>query len=422
MTDKLDAEQFNDDELEAPTWLNPLFIEKILSTYEDAPELKVIDLKITPASAQGDHYASVMFRTTAEYTTSKGKFSKPLIIKTMPEQEGHKKDMLSESHLFETEIGMYCQVLPEFEKILQEAGDHTKLFVPCIYHSLEPRKVMIFEDLVPQGYYVIRDRPVAQEELKTTFTKLAKWHAVSMKFINEQPDFLKKYKYGLFDMPNIQNDPFITTGMQSFIEMLDRLPELRRYKPHFEKIKDSYLERLQADLREYHENRRSDAYYVLCHGDFHLRNMMFKNNKETGAHEDTMLVDFQISNLCSITIDLTYSIYMLMEPEQRREMGKDLINHYFTELVATLKKIGYKGEMPTQAKLWEQMHRNKYYDFFLLSTFLPLILAIKSNSFKMKDLIQDPEIRPKTYFLDTYVKDVSKLLPKFEQLGYFKGL
>ncbi|XP_017123793.1 uncharacterized protein LOC108143777 [Drosophila elegans] len=422
MSDKLDAEQFNDDELEAPTWLNPQFIGEILSTYEKAPELKVIDLKITPATAQGDHYASVMFRTTVEYVTSKGKFSKPLIIKTMPEQEGHKKDMLSESHLFETEIGMYCQVLPEFERILQKAGDTTKLSVPCIYHSLEPRQVMIFEDLVPLGYFVIRDRPVSQEELKTVFSKLAKWHAVSIKVIKERPAFLKDYRYGLFDMPTIHNDPFITTGMGSFIEMLDKIPELKKYKPHFEKIKDTFLKRLEVEMQEYHKNRRNDAYYVLCHGDFHLRNMMFKNNKETGAHEDTMLVDFQISNLCPITVDLTYSIYMLMEPEQRREMGKELINYYFTVLVATLKKIGYKGDMPTQAKLWEQMHRNKYYDFFLISTFLPLILAIKSNTFKMHDLILNPETRQKTYFLDTYVKDVTKMLPKFEKLGYFKGL
>ncbi|XP_016952195.1 uncharacterized protein LOC108026015 [Drosophila biarmipes] len=422
MTDKADAEQFNDDELEAPAWLNPQFIGEILSAYEEAPELKVIDLKITPASFQGDHYASVMFRTTAEYSTAKGKFSKPLIIKTMPEQEGHKKDMLSESHLFETEIGMYCQVLPEFERILRQAGDNTKLFVPCIYHSLEPRRVMIFEDLVPHGYSVIRDRPVALEELKSAFSKLAKWHAVSMKVINEQPAFLEEFKYGLFDIPAIQSDPFITTGMKTFVEMLDKLPELQKYKGYFEKIQDKYLERLENEMQEYHKSRRNDGYYVLCHGDFHLRNMMFKSNKETGNHEDIMLVDFQMSNLCPITVDLTYSIYMLMESEQRREMGKGLINYYFTVLVGTLKKIGYKGDMPTQARLWEQIHRNKYYDFFLISTFLPLILAIKSNSCKMHDLILNPETREKTYFLDSYVKDVSKLLPEFEKLGYFKGL
>ncbi|XP_016980505.1 uncharacterized protein LOC108045632 [Drosophila rhopaloa] len=414
--------EFNADELHPPIWLNATFIGGILSTYENSPELKVTDLKITPASAQGDHYASVMFRATAEYTTSKGKFSKPLIIKTMPEQEGHKKDMLSESHLFETEIGMYCHALPEFERILQEAGDNTKLYVPCIYHSLKPRQVMIFEDLVPQGYTVIRDRPVTVDELKLVFSKLAKWHAVSMKVINERPTFLKEFKYGLFEMPTITTDPFITTGMGNFIEMLDKFPDFRKYKPHFEKIKDNYMQRLQVEMHEYHKYRRNDRHYVLCHGDFHLRNMMFKYNKKTGAQEDAMLVDFQFSNLCPITVDLTYSIYMLMEPEQRWEMGRDLINDYFSVLVATLKKIGFKGDVPTQDGLWEQIHHNKYYDFLMISTLLPMMLAVKSNNLKIHEALQDPEARKKSYYFDNYVTDVSKLLPKFEKLGYFKDL
>ncbi|KQS52278.1 LOW QUALITY PROTEIN: uncharacterized protein Dere_GG26803 [Drosophila erecta] len=411
--------EFNEDELQAPAWLNAQFIGGILSEYEQLPDLKVTDLQVSPATAQGDHYASIMFRTKVEYTTPKGKFSKPLIIKTMPEQEGHKKDMLAESHLFATEIGMYCHALPEFERILREAGDNTKLYVPCIYHSLMPRQVMVFEDLVAQGYTVIRDSPPSLGDLKLAFDKLAKWHAVSMKVINEQPTFLKEFQYGLFEMPTIDTDPFVTTGMASFIKMLDQTPELRKYKPHFEKIKDNYLQRLKVEMHEYHKYRRNDRYYVLCHGDFHLRNMMFK---ELGAFDDVMLVDFQFSNLCPITVDLTYSIYMLMEPEQRWEMGKDLINGYFSVLVATLRKIGYKGNMPTQSELWVQIQNNKYFDFFLISTLLPLMVGVKSNDLKMHEGIQDPEARQKSYFLDTYVKDVSKLLPKFEQLGYFNNL
>jgi len=135
MTEEVDTSQFNADELQPPTWLNAQFIEEALSAYEKVP-LQVTDLKISPATAQGDHYASVMFRTVAEYTTAQGKFSKPMIVKTMPEEEGHKKDILKDSHIFETEILMYSKALPEFERILQEAGDNTKLYVPCIYHSL----------------------------------------------------------------------------------------------------------------------------------------------------------------------------------------------------------------------------------------------------------------------------------------------
>jgi len=162
-------------------------------------------------------------------------------------------------------------------------------------------------------------------------------------------------------MPTINSDPFITTGMGNFIKMLDKFPELKKYKPHFEKIKDNYLDRLQVEMHEFHKYRRNDRYYVLCHGDFHLRNMMFRHNKKLGAYDDVMLVDFQFCNLVPITVDLTYSVYMLMESEQRWEMGKDLINDYFSVLLDTLRKIGFKGDMPTQTGLWDQIHNNKYF-------------------------------------------------------------
>ncbi|XP_016980564.1 uncharacterized protein LOC108045683 [Drosophila rhopaloa] len=422
MTENANSHKFNADELQPSSWLNIQFIKEVLSGYEKAPELQVTDLQISPATAQGDHYASVMFRTVAEYNTEKGRHSKALIVKTMPEQEGHKKDMLSESNIFETEILMYSKALPEFERILRESGDNTKLYVPCIYHSLEPRKVMIFEDLVPQGYTVIRDRPATKEELKKAFTKLAKWHAVSMKVIDEQPDFLEEFKYGMWDMSTFLTDPMVTTGLPCFLEMLDQVPELTKYKPHFDKINSNYMQRMSEIMLEYRSNPQLNRYYVLCHGDFHLRNMMFKNNKETGASEDVMLVDFQISNICPITVDLTYSVYMLMEWQERCDLGKDLIDYYLSVLLETLNKVGYKGEYPTQSGLWEHIHGHKYYDFFLLTSFLPMIVAIKTNSIKMTDLILDPEIKQKTYFLDDYLKEVKTLLPKFEKMGYFNNL
>lgn len=178
-------DNFNADELVAPEWLNAQFFTDILRNYEKAPELEVVEIHISPASAKGDHYASVMFRANVSYTTQKGKFSKSLIIKTMPEVEGHKKDMLSESHLFKTEIGMYTKALPKFEEILRAAGDTTKLCAECIYYSLEPRQLLIFEDLVPQGYVVVRDREATTEEIHAAYTKLAKLHAVGFYLLND---------------------------------------------------------------------------------------------------------------------------------------------------------------------------------------------------------------------------------------------
>lgn len=186
------SDNFNADELVAPEWLNTQFFTEVLSNHEKAPELKVLKIQISPASAKGDHYASVMFRANVTYTTQKGEFSKSLIIKTMPEIEGHKKEMIGNSHIFKTEIDMYSKALPKFEEILHAAGDETKLCAECFYYSLEPRQLMIFEDLLPQGYIVVRDREATTEELHAAFTKLAKIHAVSFHLLN---DVGSKYRY-----------------------------------------------------------------------------------------------------------------------------------------------------------------------------------------------------------------------------------
>ncbi|XP_017104274.2 uncharacterized protein [Drosophila bipectinata] len=422
MSDNADAECFSQNELVAPSWLKVEFIEEVLRSNKEDPELKVTDLNITPATLEGDHCASVMFRTTAEYTTAMGTFSTSLIVKTIPDQEEHTNDMFSNSRLFSTEIGMYSKVLPEFEKILREAGDSTKLYVPCLYYSFEPRQVLIFEDLVPQGYTVIRNRPVTPVEEKAVFTKLAKWHAVSMKVINEQPDFLKDFQYGLIEMPNFLTGHLMITGMENFVEMLSVIPELTKYKAFFSKIQDTNLSRMAEVMQEFRKNRQPDGHYVLSHGDFHIRNMMFKTNKNSGTFEDVMFVDFQVSNVSPSSVDLIYAIYRVLEPEHRCQLGKDAVNKYYSVLVDTLHKIGYKGELPTLDGLWQRIHYHKYYGFFLMSTFLPLLLAVKANAFKMAELAQNNDNRKKSYFLEGYLDEIKKLLPKFEELGYFNDI
>lgn len=60
--DSKTMESVNADELVAPAWLNAQFVEEVLKKHECIPELKVLDVKISPASTKSDHYASIMFR------------------------------------------------------------------------------------------------------------------------------------------------------------------------------------------------------------------------------------------------------------------------------------------------------------------------------------------------------------------------
>ncbi|ALC47124.1 CG13659, partial [Drosophila busckii] len=411
-------ESFNADELYAPKWLNAQFFAEVLAKYEKDPELKVIDVKMSPATAKGDHYASVMFRAKIDYTTQNGTFTKSLIIKTMPEEEGHKKGMLGNCKIFETEVGMYTKVLPMFEEILRKVGDETRLSVACLYHSLEPRKVLIFEDLLPDGYTVIRDRSATIDELKAAYSKLAKWHAASFKLQDENPDFLKEYSYGLMAMPNLLEDQFMKSGMRLFIHFLDKTPELAKYKSYFESIETIYIDRFSKVLEEYRVNRQAGGYYVLSHGDFHLRNMLFKHNKTNQQLEDCMLVDFQICNLCPITIDLIYSVYLLMGPNECRNSYKELFKFYYSELIETLKKIGFRRVLPSLDTIWEQVAQHKYYEYFLLTTFLPMLCGVRTNTVDPADILQNEDIRQSLYFTDEFINYAKVLLPRYEKLGY----
>lgn len=97
--------------------------------------MQVLDFLITPGSNAGDHFASIMFRCKLTYTSKSQKNGQlSMIIKTVPHEEGLKKDLLGKSPIFETEMAMYGKTLPNMERLLRAAGDNAK-FGPKYEHS-----------------------------------------------------------------------------------------------------------------------------------------------------------------------------------------------------------------------------------------------------------------------------------------------
>lgn len=121
---------FNSDELIPPPWLNESFFALALGKFEHDPQVKINSLDFKPATKIGDHFASVMFRVTAEYDIPKYKKineKRVMIVKTVPCTQGTKAEMLQNSPIFKVESRMYTQVLPEMERLLHAAGDDTQL-------------------------------------------------------------------------------------------------------------------------------------------------------------------------------------------------------------------------------------------------------------------------------------------------------
>ncbi|XP_017874034.1 PREDICTED: uncharacterized protein LOC108621287 [Drosophila arizonae] len=399
----------NPDELEVVEWLDSQFFTEVLQHYEKAPELRLTDLRLSPASAQGDHYASVMFRAWVEYSTDKGSTAKSLIVKAMPEQGGMKRRMVGESRIFQTEIAMYTKVLPKFEAVLREAGEETALCVPCLYHSLEPRQVLVFDDLLPLGYQVIRNRPLTSDELRCALDKLAKWHAVSHKLLKEDPDLFKDLQYNMATLPNFLNQSYIANALPNFIYMLDEVESLKKYKRYFEAMRRNLIQNWADTLNEYRQSPRDDSYYVLCHGDFHIRNLMFKC-------DSCMLIDFQLSHVGPVVNDFLYAMYTLFSTEERGARRDELIKFYLERLQHTLIKIGYLAKAPTLDEFQSQMIDKRFNEFLLLTTFLPMQIAARKNAI-------DPLRRRTSMYKDEdYQQEVECLLQRMTDQGYFRDI
>lgn len=121
--------KYSKDELIAPEWLTKDFLERVLRHYKDVEVVKVNEFHISPGTSPGEHFASIMFKIDVKYESKGIPERLNFIMKTVPVEEGVKKEFLKDSTAFPTEIRMYEEILPKMKDILRQIGDST-VFAP----------------------------------------------------------------------------------------------------------------------------------------------------------------------------------------------------------------------------------------------------------------------------------------------------
>ncbi|XP_065354373.1 uncharacterized protein LOC135948846 [Calliphora vicina] len=417
---------YNEDELVAPNWINNDFLETVLQQYENNKLIKLLEYSLSPACVKGDHYASVMFRCKVNYIVGEANDAqqKSFIIKTLPLEDGMKREMLMTAKLFETEIDMYSNTLPKIEKILAECGEATKLSADIIYHSLDPHKVIILEDLCESGYDTVRCRYLTEEEVKAVYRKLAKLHAVShMLGHSEQHECVTKYQDGLFSSSAIMSDDIIANGLSQFINAIRTNEEFNIYLDKVQTMQPELIYKCKELYRAYQIHKGQGDIFVLNHGDFHMKNLMFKFNVDKQI-EDLMMVDYQISCYAPSNIDLTYSQYMLLSPELRLRRN-EFMQYYFEEFLRVLKKINFEGTLPRYADFQIAGLKYRHFSIFLFATFLPMVIGFMlSSASDLKDhdaakLMENPELMMSMVYQNPdLIEEIRKFMPVLLRDGY----
>lgn len=411
---------FNKDEMTAPSWMDNGFFEKVLRHSEHDQTLVVKKFRIQPGTKPGDHFASVIFRAIVSHDKSPEEVS--LIVKTLPAEDGLKKDLLNDGYVFETETLMYTVVVPAMHQLLQSVGDHTVLGARLLYHQKLPTWVMVFEDITKQGFEM-KTKQLDLEESKVVFAKLARWHAASMFLVDTLPEIKKLTKgvYNLFE----ENDTFLRMW-QSNVAMLSQvvleLPGLEQYSERIRNVTEKIFKRASA-IYTYDP---TSYVHVLNHGDCHFKNMMFK--RTDGKLDDIMLLDFQLSVWSTPAVDLIYALYNTVSIDTREEHRDDLITFYHQELVACLNKFGYLRKPPTMHQIQMEILKCGHLEFLLAATFVPFMCVEMSEIMEMPaegegfemdftDTDKLAESFRKCYLTPVYVKFITNNLPKFIHKG-----
>lgn len=411
---------FYKDEMHPPSWLDGAFLEKVLRKSENDPYLSVSECTFSPGSSAGDHIMSAILRATVKYQSREKPCEISLIIKTIPDEPGQRRDiLLHHAPLFDTETVVYQNVVPEMERVLRTIGAKTEFGPRLLHSSKDPTLIMVFDDLTKRDY-VTKSSQLNLHEAKIAYTKMARWHAASM-FLADTVPAIKAPNKGHAIMAEYANAKWAAC-IAMLAKLCQNWPGYGIYSEYLEKFKKSFSKR----ILDIYTPQESDLFNVFNHGDFHFKNMMFKTLD--GKTTDILLLDYQICAWGSPAIDIIYSLYTALSVETRDNHRDELIKFYHDELVSVLTKLGYQKKIPSLIELHVELLKCGPLEPFWAFTLLPHMLVPMSeltgiqkdiqNGVDLADVEMLRKIKLALFQHPKYTSVIKRYLPVF----LYKGL
>lgn len=214
------------------------------------------------------------------------------------------------------------------------------------------------EDLCLKGFDTLRGQSITEDGAKMVYSKLAKLHAVSYMLAHtEDHESVTNYRQGLLNISMPILKEMYKTGYSNFLKLLSTYEEFHMYIDKVKAMQDD-VEQACKDLYQAYTltGGKNGDIFVLNHGDFHLRNMMFKFDS-SNKMEDVMFLDYQISCYAPSCVDLVYSQFLLLSPESRWRRH-EFNQYYFSEFIRILKKLNFQQALPKYSQF--QMTSLKY--------------------------------------------------------------
>ncbi|XP_050079389.1 uncharacterized protein LOC126567202 [Anopheles maculipalpis] len=345
------------DERDVPSWLNDDFFLQVIRDFTHDSRARLCHgCKLRAGTKPGEHFASVMYRTTIHYRCHQGKeASLDVIMKIKPYQAGLKKDVLEGGDLFSKEIHIYSKVLPEMKRKLAEIGE-TFNYPRFVYASDTPYTILILEDVSGQGWNT-GGYLTSLEDVIPAIKSIAKFHAASVVMEHEDSSFSTQHRC------NVAEKFKSLDGMlaKSFKDLLDFMRTTQGFEHLIKPVENQQRKLLDNLVQSYAPS--SDCLNVLVHGDFHSKNLLHQHAPD-GRVRDTMLIDYQICSWTTPAVDLYYLLDTIVEQGVKEQHRETMIYLYYEEFRRLLLQLGWLGRITSLQELHMELLRKGALELF----------------------------------------------------------
>ncbi|CAH1406877.1 unnamed protein product [Nezara viridula] len=332
---------------------------------------KVISVENVPAVGKNISFLSTVSRLNMKVLLRDGKVvNKSLIIKLFTESNEVQSEFYRKYNTFKTEILMY-DTLSKIEYLMEEFEDGEDVLWCKMVHHI-PYSCVVLEDLKAKGFHMIEiDQFFDLDHVLLAVHSLGRFHGMC-KTHQVRGIIPQEFKsWYLFKRERMHN--YLCWDLIGLTEGVKRLWD-PSWTPIVEKIKITRTE-VYERFKKFSELDET-KFNVINHGDCHKNNILIKYGWDKRPIA-MRFVDFQLVYYGSPCVDLTYMLYMAVDPFVRRENFDLILKTYHNSLVNTLDKYNFQGNKPDLEEIKDGMEKFSFMGLILFLAWHPKLLKLE---------------------------------------------
>lgn len=313
-----------------------------------------------------------------------------LMCKYLPDNE-QQNECFNSYLLFEQEILVYQQLLPEFEKLQIENGfkyrdsngfwSYPKCYYSHYDRACPAKSIIIMEDLTATNFSV-RNKLIPSDYYHTQklFGELAKFHALSLVMKEQKPEVFERFKQMKCSMHSLMTTESMRHLAPRNIELACKLFDEGEIRDKLMSFKNCLWERVQVTL----DGNLSEPFSCVVHGDIWINNIMYNyygdNNRDI---KDVRLVDWQMTFYGSVGSEIMYYLYCSVDKPMRDLYQTELLNFYYEKMGEFLQKFSFNIQKVFPFIEFEkQLRKFGIYSFAMATFALPLLCKYPEQLFE----------------------------------------